>query len=182
VALALAFGLASAAPCRAVVGRLVPLREVIAVSPVIVTARVESFDPDRPAMVLVVGEALKGKPVFTRVPVALRGDTEAARAGQVPQLLRRLAPRQELVVFVYARGESCTAFGYANGTWFQMTGVKSDGQPRWAFTHFEPYLRQTFKGTTDEMREVIEGVLAGKRKAPEPDPKEKPGLGPEVGK
>src|SRR5439155_27384590 len=64
--------------------------------------------------------------------------------------------------------------------WFPMTDVQTDDGVRWGFTHFEPYLRKTFKGTTADLRQVIRAVLAGKKKAPPLDKKEKPGLGPEV--
>lgn len=43
----------------------------------------------------------------------------------------------------------------------------------------QPYLRRTFKGTTAELMQTIRDGLAGK-KVPDVDPKEKPGLGPEV--
>ena len=69
---------------------------------------------------------------------------------------------------------------YSNGTWFQMTAPSDEDKPVWSFTHCEPYLRRTFKGTTEEMRQTVADSLAGKKAAPESDAKEKPGLGPEI--
>src|SRR5262249_38453594 len=97
-----------------------------------------------------------------------------------PQMLRRLAKDLPVVLFV-ARGQKgdYIAFGYTNGTWFQLLGHKDGEAVRWAFTHAEPYLRRTFKGTTAELRRGLEGAQKGK-KPPAPDPKAEPGLGPEV--
>ncbi|HWG43059.1 MAG TPA: PQQ-binding-like beta-propeller repeat protein, partial [Gemmataceae bacterium] len=72
------------------------------------------------------------------------------------------------------------AFAYTNGTWFQMVGVEADGMVRWSFTHGEPYLRKTFKGSTADLKQIVVDSLADKKKPPEPDTKEKPGFGPEV--
>src|SRR5262249_49322641 len=67
-----------------------------------------------------------------------------------------------------------------NGTWMQLTGVKDGDTVRWSFTHLEPYLRRTYKGTTAEMKQTVQDALAGKKEPPAPDEKEMPGFGPEV--
>lgn len=166
----------------AVIMRLVPLREVLADSPYICVVKVERLEPERPAVVLTVSEDLKGKAPFRRLPVNLAGDSEAQKDQHPTKLLNRLAPDLPLLLFVTERGKRFTAFAFTNGTWFQALGLKGDDAVRWTFTHCEPYLRRTFKGTTAELRQVVIDGLAGKRKPPEPDPKEPPGLGPEVGK
>jgi outer membrane protein assembly factor BamB len=165
---------------RALIMRLTPLAEVLAQQELIFTVKVESLDPDKLTMVLTVDDDLKGKAPFKRLPVNLKGDSEAEKDKQVPKLLKRLAPKLPLVVFAGGRGKTYTAFCYTNGTWFQMTGTREDDKVRWAFTHAEPYLRRTFKGATDELRQVLVDGLAGKKKPPEPNPKEEPGLGPEI--
>lgn len=169
-----------ARPAQALITRLTPLGDVLTATPVIVTAHVDALDPARPSMVLLIDESLKGKAPFARLPLNLAGDREAAKAGDTPQLLKRLAPKLPLVLFLEAKDKAFTAFAYTNGTWFQLTGTLTEDGPRGAFTHCEPYLRKTFKGTTAELKQVIADVLAGKQKPPGPDNKEKPGLGPEV--
>jgi hypothetical protein len=74
------------------------------------------------------------------------------------------------------------AFSYSNGTWFQLlaTKVPENQKTVFAFLHCEPYLRKTFKGTTEEMKTAVCDVVAGRAKPPEPNPKEPSGLGPEV--
>jgi outer membrane protein assembly factor BamB len=164
---------------QALIMATTPLKALMDDATLIVTARVEMLDPTRPAMMLAIDEALKGKASFARVPVAIQVD-EDVRAKQVPQFLRRLAVKVPLVVFVSKKEKDYIAFAYSNGSWFQMTGTETDDGPRWKVTHFEPYLRKSFKGTTAELQQVLADVLAGKRKAPPPDAKEKPDIGPEL--
>jgi len=171
-----------ATSAEAVIMRLTPLADVLAESAVVVVAKVESLDADKLQMVLAVGETLKGKPGFVKMPMLLKGDAEAAKGKQVPQLLARLKADLPVVLFVNQRDREYVAFGYTNGTWFQATGVQpaDADSPRWSWLHFEPYFRRTFKGTTQELRDTVAEVLAGKRKAPDANAKEMPGLGPEV--
>jgi outer membrane protein assembly factor BamB len=169
-----------AGPAQAVITALTPLGPVLGETPFIFVAKVEAIDPDRPALVLAVDENLKGKAPFPKLAVNLKGDSEAAKGKQVPQLLKRLAVKLPLVVFVVRHEKNYVGFAYSNGTWFQFLGVPTDDGPRWAFTHFEPYLRKTYKGTTAELRQVVIDGLSGKKAPPAPDKKEKPGLGPEV--
>jgi outer membrane protein assembly factor BamB len=173
--------LALARPLPALITRLTPLADVLDDAGFIVTAKVEKLDPKRPAMVLAVDEVLKGKPGFQSMPVLLEGDRRAIDRKEPPQLLERVAVKLPLVVFVMKRGDKHFGFCYTNGTWFSILGVKVDGGLRWSFTHLEPYLRRTFKGTTKEMVQTIRDALSGKRKPPPPADKEKPGLGPKVG-
>jgi outer membrane protein assembly factor BamB len=172
--------LLAATSASAVITRITPLRDLLDEAQLIFTAKVESIDADRPAMVLNVDEHLKGKAEFRRLPVLLKGDEEAAKKEETPKLLRRVAPRLPLVVFVHQKDKQYTAFAYTNGTWFQLTGAESEGKVAWNFTHCEPILRKTFSGPTADLKQLVADVLAGKKKPPPPDAKEKPGLGPEV--
>ena len=169
------------ATARAVITKSVPLREVIQAEHYIFTAKVERLDPEKPAVVLIAETDLKGQAPFRRLPIKLVGDREAQRHEHTPKLLKRLAPDLPLVVFARKTGARYIAFGYTNGTWFQMIGHSDGGGVvRWEFTHCEPYLRRTFKGTTAELAQVLRDGLAGTRAPPEPDPQEPPDLGPEV--
>jgi outer membrane protein assembly factor BamB len=167
---------------RALITKLTPLGILLNDCSAILTATVETVDADRPAMMLSVEKALKGKAGFTKMPVLLKGDALAQRKKDSEQLLKRVAPKLPMVLFVQQRDKHYLVFGYTNGTWFGMTGTLVDGEVRWSFSHCEPFLRRTFKGTTAEMTETVSEVLAGKRKAPPVDEEEKPGLGPEVKK
>src|SRR5262249_52442166 len=147
----------------------------------IFVGKVEKILPDRPGMVVTAGAALKGKVPFTRMPVNLSGDAEGKREKHPEAILKRLAAGMEIVFFVSKRGETYEAFGFTNGTWFQMVGQGDKPEEvTWLFTHCEPYLRRTFKGTTEELKQVVTDGLSGKKAPPPADEKEPPGLGPEV--
>ncbi len=164
-----------AQPTFAFIQKLFPLHEFIDDSDFVFTAKVEKVDPDKPSAVLVLGEHLKGKAPFTRIPINLTGDKQK----HTPQLLKRIAVDLPLVVGVKKQEDGkFMMLAFTNGTWFQVLGQTDGDQTRWAFTHCEIYLRRTFKGTTDELKKIVTDVLAGKTKAPPPNPKEPPGFGP----
>src|SRR5713101_7867055 len=168
---------------EAVITALYPLKDVLATGQYIFMAKVDKLDPDKPALILEVGEKLKGHPPFAKLPINLTGDSEGQKSKHTPQLLKRLEADLPVVVFVNQRGNRYEAFVFSNGTWFQTIGHidKDDSSKiRWAFTHCEPYLRRTFKGTTADLRQVVIDGLSGKKAPPEPDPKVPPGLGPEL--
>lgn len=167
-------------PAWGLVTRLTPLADMLDQATFVVTVTVESLDEKRPAMMLAVEDTLKGKPLGKKLPVLLTGDSRAKRLKETPDLLKRLEAKQTLVVFVTKVESDHLAFVYTNGTWFSLSSTVIEGELRWSFTHLEPYLRQTFKGTTAEMIDTVKDAVAGKKKPPAPDSKEKPGLGPEL--
>jgi hypothetical protein len=179
-------------PAGAYIQTPISMKSVLAQTQMIFTAKVESFDPEKRTAVLAVDEHLKGKVPFTNLLLALDEDKKGAREYNRPShLLKRLAVKQSVVIFADARegafapirrGNLLVLF-YANGTWVQFAAeTKADGPPRLPlrFHHFEPYLRQTFAGTSEEMRRVIVDGLSGKKEPPPHNPKETAGLGPEV--
>ena len=168
------------APSQALITRLTALQDLISDANLILLTRVELLDGERPAVVLAIDEALKGKPTWKKVPVLLKGDGRAIKFKESPQLLKRLAVKLPVVLLLSEREGNYGGFAFTNGTWFSLVGTADGQEVRWAFTHLEPYLRRTFKGTTPEMVQVIRDALAGKKKPPAPDEREKPGLGPEV--
>ena len=175
--LALAVVVATPLVAEAVIQVLIPLQALIQDSDQIVVTKVDKIDPERPSVVLVAGDSLKGKSSLTRLPVNLTGDKEK----HTSQLLKRLVPDLPVIVFIKQEGpKKQMALAYTNGTWFQLLGETDGEQTRWAFTHCEIYLRRTFKGTTDELKAIVGDVVGGKRKAPPPNPKEPAGFGPEV--
>ncbi|HLW68102.1 MAG TPA: PQQ-binding-like beta-propeller repeat protein [Gemmataceae bacterium] len=167
-------------PAWALVKNLLPLKDFIA-SEQILVAQVEKVDPSKPALVLKPVEDLKGKQSFGAMPVNMTGDTTAQREKHPEQLFKRLAPDMKLILFVNKLGNDYLAFVYTNGTWFQIKGVgpKQDSL-KWSLTSGEPYLRRTFKGSTDELRQTVVDILAKKKEPPKVDEKEPPGFGPEV--
>ncbi|MBX9626380.1 MAG: PQQ-binding-like beta-propeller repeat protein [Gemmataceae bacterium] len=174
--------LATSAP--AVILKLTPLKDVLDGEQLIFVATVDKLDPDKPAVVLKFAEKLKGEAPFETLPVNLTGDAEAKKGGHTRVMLDRLDPARKVVVFASKDGDKYHAMAFTEGTWFSLRGtVGDDGKAvRWAFLHAEPYLRRTFKGTTAELKKVVEDGLAGKAEPPKPNQKEPPGFGPPVEK
>jgi hypothetical protein len=168
---------------RAFIQRTIPLTDVIAAEAWIFTARVASIDSAANTVTLKVGQELKGRVPREQFAFMLFGDDKARQAGLKAQLLERIEPGLELVVFGSQRGTKTTLFAYTNGTWFQIVGEPHQGQSvLFNFTHFEPYLRRTFNGATVELQQIVIDSLAGKKSPPPPNPKEPPGLGPPLKK
>src|SRR5437016_5981771 len=156
VPLGVAVVLTVVAPLSAIIQRLTSLREVLATENYVFTATVEKLDTSALSAEFVVTKDLKGKAPFRRLPVTLAGDAEAQKTNQAGQLLERLAPEMPLVVFASPHDKRTIAYAYSNGMWFQLVADVTEGQeaaPNFRFTHFEPYLRRTFKGTTDELHQ-----------------------------
>jgi hypothetical protein len=98
--LALVGLLLAAIPASALIVRLTNLVDLLSEATLIVTAKIDSLDPKRPAMMLVVDETLKGKPGFTKMPVLLVGDKRAMKLKEQPDLLDRLEEKMTIVVFM----------------------------------------------------------------------------------
>src|SRR5262245_33115056 len=118
--------LLSAGRGQAVITRTFDLSDWLAGCTAVLTARVESLDGTRPAMVLVVEKNLKGKAPFKKLPVLIKGDADSIKRKEAPQLLRRLAEKLPLVLFVKQEEEGLAIFGYTNGTWFRIDAVTVD--------------------------------------------------------
>lgn len=177
--------LAFAAPAPAILNNPIKLQDIIDKLPTIFLAEVDAVDADNATAVFVPKDDLKGKAEFARLPVNLKDGVTAPakKADHTKVILERLAKGRKLMLFVKKDGDGYSAWGFVEGTWFQLAGTtdKDDKKAvRWAFLNCEPALRGTFKGTTEELRALVADVVAGKAKAPAPDAKEKPGFGPTV--
>src|SRR5262245_6468678 len=163
----------------------VTLEQLVKEQPLIFTAKVTEFLPDKPGMVIAPVDRLRGEFPFDRVPVNLKGDKEAIKEKEPSLLLERLDKDLPLLIVAARDGKSFDAVAYTNGTWIRMTGVvEKDGDKevtRWQFLHCETYFRRTFKGTTDELLKAIQGGLKGE-KLPPFNAKEQPGYGPPLTK
>lgn len=183
-AFALLAALLYSANARAVIQKLLPLKDVIAGEDLIFLAAVDSVLPEKPGVVFKFDSNLKGKAPFERMPVNLTGDNEAKKEGHAQILLDRLEAGRKLVVFAHKEGKKYEATAFMEGTWFSFQGrIDPDGKTvRWSLLHCEPYLRRTFKGTTAELKKVIEDAVAKKAEPPGVNEKEPKGYGPPLEK
>jgi len=167
-----------AVPAEAVIERLTPLKTFIDEADRLLVAKVERVDLAKSRAVLSTSGMIKGKMHTLRFPINIAGDTP----GEDAKLLERLAPGLRVVLFITDKEDEKKqqVLAYINGTWFQMFGHGLEKDAPFGFTHFEPYLRRTFNGSTAELEAVLADVVAGKRKPPAANSKEKPGLGPKA--
>lgn len=164
----------AAAPAYAVIEALLKLDNVVRDSDVIYMAAVAKIDAEKGQLVLVASTPLREKPASEKLMVSLK----TGKADDVGPLLKRIAVEVPLLLFETDLGDGKRQIlAFTNGTWFQLSKT---GEGPWGFVGCEPYLRRTYKGTTAELKAVVEGVIAGKMKAPAPNAKEPPGLGPEL--
>ncbi len=171
----------TAASVLAVITAELPLQRINKESQYIVAVKIEKLYADKPAMVLAPEQDLKGKLPYRKLPVLLKGDSEAEKLKHVPQLLKRLADDLPLVLFIEEKGKKLTALAYTNGTWMQFVGDKTgDDSAVLSLTHGEPYLSRTYHGPTSELKKLVEDALAGKKAWPKVDGKQPPGFGPEI--
>ena len=163
----------------------VTLEQLVKDQPLIFTAKIIEFLPDKPGLVFAPVDKLRGEFQFERVPVNLAGDKEAIDEKQPALLLERLEKELPIVVFAGRRGRTIDAVAYTNGTWIRLAGqVEKEGDKeitRWRFLHCETYFRRTFKGTTQEMIDAVKSGLKG-GKLPAYNEKEEPGYGPPLKK
>jgi hypothetical protein len=163
-----------AGPADAVITKLLPLKSVIDGSDHIFIANTESIEPARPSMTLSVVTDLKGNITARRLPVLLKGDSE----GNPNHVIDRVKAGTPLILFVTEQGDQLLTVAFTEGTWFQLIGKTVDGATRWEYTHGEPYLRRTFKGTTEEMKSIINAYLKDMKAPPPAMPDEPAGFGP----
>src|SRR6478609_2688541 len=115
--------LLAAAPAQAKIVNKVTLEQLVKSMPVIFTAKVAEFLPDKPGMVIVPVDKVHGDFPFDRVPVNLTGDREASKEKQQPLVLERLDKDLTLVVFASRDEQTFDAVAYTNGTWLRLTGT-----------------------------------------------------------
>ncbi len=184
--IACAWGLLFAHAAQAVIMVNIPLTKIIEDEQHIFVAKVSEILPDKPAMILSFSEDLKAKFPIERLPVALAGDADAKKGKHTDVLLDRIDKDTPLIIFTTKRGGKYIAFCFTEGTWFQMHGrvEKQDDKEvvRWTFLHCEPYLRRTFKGTTEELKQIVTDAIAKKKAPPALDENEPPGFGPPIKK
>jgi hypothetical protein len=195
-ALALLLAAAASRPVLAVFPNNYPLRDLLRESQWIAEAKVTRHDPEMKRFVVEAAKDLRGKLPFRRLNVNLG----AAKDDEAGKLLKRLRAGMPLAVFALRKDASTTFLCYGEGTWFSLTSrtpppapapgaeggkpaAEAPPEPAAAacgLEALEPNLRRTFAGSTRELLLLLPEVLAGRKKAPPPNPGEPPGLGPEV--
>jgi outer membrane protein assembly factor BamB len=169
-------------PAHAVITAKTPLKAIEGSSVYILVGKVDKFFPEKPGMLVTVGEDIKGKAPFRKLPINLKVvDEKTAKANQIAPVLKRLGPDMEIIFFLSPIENDYITFAFTNGTWFQLHGstVGKKDEVVFSLKSAEPYFRKSFKGTTEELRKLLKDHAAKKAKLPPLDDKIEPGFGPE---
>jgi len=165
--LLLGFG---ALPAGAVIQRLYPLAGIIGDSQSIATGTIQRVRPPNEISVGRVS-ALKGKVPFDGLVVTL----SAQPASQNGTFLGLIRVGQRMVLFQATAMGKPVVLAYIDGAWMRFEPSSAKGV--WRFAHFEPYLRRSYHGSAANLASIVANVVRGKRRAPDPDPHVKPGVG-----
>lgn len=160
------------APALAVIAKPTPLKAIFADATHIAAAKVESVEPDRPAMKLMLTDDLKGAAGDREILINLTGNPTGAQPSGPRDVTDRVAAGMQAVVF-FVEGGAPFALVFIEGSWYRI--AKSGGKA-WPYLYGEFYLRRTFKGGSAELKQAVLDIKAGKE-GPDLDPSAEPGLG-----
>ena len=155
----------AAAPASAYVEALYPLHRVIQASDAIAAGVVESVDKDTRTARMRVDRWLKGDLGFRRV----RMNLGSGRSWHPDVLVRHVAQGEPMVIFSTADGR---AEAYAGRFFFQLHADVPVAAENawWTVSHIEVRMNRTFNGPAGELAGIVADALAGRAKAPPPDP------------
>lgn len=159
-----------ACPVGAVIQRLYPLAGIIADSQSVSVGTIQRVRPPKEIAVGAVS-ALKGRPPFDRLVISLSAQ-QASQNGTLPGLI---TVGQKIVLFHAVAMGKPVVLAYLDGTWMRLEPSSAKGV--WRFVHFEPYLRRSYHDSSAELAAIVANVVRGKGRAPDPDPRVKPGVG-----
>ncbi|HEX3314603.1 MAG TPA: PQQ-binding-like beta-propeller repeat protein, partial [Gemmataceae bacterium] len=162
----------------AVIQTATPLKQLVEDSQYVFVAKTESVDAAKMGLVANIIADFKGKMEVRRLSALLKGIKNPKSVGYIPNLTKRFAADSKSIWFVTPpNGKFVIARVYSEGTWMTFTG--SAGVP-WRLTSGEPFLRGTFKGTSDELETSLRNHFEKKAALPAVNEKEKAGYGPEL--
>ncbi|NQT85555.1 VCBS repeat-containing protein, partial [bacterium] len=116
-----------------------------------------------------VENALKGKREFQTIQMNIGiGPGDHAK-----YMLARLKPGEPFIIYYKLEGRNLASCVHAGDTWFQLFGTDEKDRKRvwWRLTHIEVYMGRTFNGSTPELVKLTSDVIAGRTRAPKPNPR-----------
>jgi len=158
-----------AAASAGMIERIYALQEVLDESTHVLVGRIEHVDRDARTAVATVERALKGKAERKQV----RMNIALGPAHHAKYLVARLEKGAPAILFYKREGDNLACLVHASDTWFQLFATDEPAnrdRTWWRFTHIEEHMGRTFNGSTKDLIALAADVLAGRAKAPAPDP------------
>ena len=86
---------------HAVIKADTPLKAIEGSAVYILIGKVEKYFPEKPAMLVVATEEIKGKAPFSQLPINCKvEDLKSAKENQIEPLLKRFGPDMEIIFFL----------------------------------------------------------------------------------
>lgn len=150
----------SSSPALGFIEREYTIREVVDACTNIVFGEIYSVKKNRLQAMVKVNEDVKSKSYLKQIKFNL--STGQYKRGTSPQkLMSLLKPGIPIIVF-YREHYGIDSMCYIDNTWFQMRAHRGNANSWWSFTHIDPMMDRTFKGTTKEFQKVVRDILSGK--------------------
>jgi len=155
-------------PALGFIERLYSFKEVLDESTHVCVGRIEKVDRERALAIGTVERSLKGTKEFARVKMNLSiGPPDHTR-----YLVPLLKEGEPFIVYYKREGNGIAACVHAGSTWYQLfaTDERDRDKVWWRFSHLEVMFGRTFNGTTAELIQLTDDVLAKRVAPPKPDP------------
>ena len=129
----------------------------------VVFGEVKSVDTRRLRGIIKVKEDAKGKSSLSEIKMNFA--TGHYRRETSPDKMVRLLKKGMPIIVFYREHYAIESLGFVNGTWFQTRahGGGHAASSWWGFTHIDPLMSRTFKGSTEDFQKIIRAILAGKK-------------------
>jgi len=152
----------------AYVERMYALQEVLDESTNICVGKIEKVDTEKKQFVAKMERDLKGKNPYLKI----QANTNTSLPQFIPYMMAKVKPGQTILVFYRREGSSLACLCYMDNFWLQLYGehLADYGQMWWRMSHVEIRMNRTWIKSVTELINLIPEILAGKVKAPAPDP------------
>jgi len=152
----------------AYVERMYALQEVLDECSNISVGKVEKVDTQKKQVVVKMERDLKGTNPYPKIQI----NTNTSLPQFIPYMMAKIKPGQTVVFFWKKEGSSLACLAYMDNFWIQIYGehMADASQMWWRQTHIEIRFNRTWRKSVNELINVLPDILAGKAKAPAPDP------------
>ena len=147
---------------HAFIERTYTVSEILDACTNIVYGKVKSVDTTRLTAIIEVEENVKGQSNLTLIKMNF--GIGQRRPESTPEKMVKLLEVGKPIIVFYEQQQAINSLGYVSGKWFQTRSNAPEGW--WGFTHLDPYMARTFRGTTKEFQKVVRKVLAGEEWIP----------------
>ncbi|MDA1087573.1 MAG: FG-GAP-like repeat-containing protein [Verrucomicrobia bacterium] len=153
---------------------LYTLESVMDQSTVIVEGEIVAVDVAKQTAVAKLTHSVKGETKFAQIKMNFAVGQE-----WYPEAIMTVLEEGKPILFFYAdypdQRFDLGCLAHVNGIWFQIFAAPGHEEKQWwTFTHLEPWMNRTYRGTTPEFIRLVREVIAGTREPPAPNPAEKP--------